>query len=191
MNSWRAACLRGPALAAALLVLAPAASATPRRLFLDGDSLAVGTSPYLPEALPGWRIRTSAAVGRRSDEGLDVLREARRLAPYVGVSLGTNDDPRIPQAFEDTIDEAMRIAGPERCVIWADIVRPAVAGVSYRAMNAVLRREARGRENLEVVGWARMVRRHPEWLAADGVHASAAGYRARARAYGRATRRCP
>jgi lysophospholipase L1-like esterase len=37
----------------------------------------------------------------------------------------------------------------------------------------------------------RMVRRHPEWLAHDGVHVSAAGYRARAKAVARAVAQCP
>jgi lysophospholipase L1-like esterase len=36
----------------------------------------------------------------------------------------------------------------------------------------------------------RMVRRHPKWLAEDGVHVSATGYAARARAVARAVRRC-
>ena len=35
--------------------------------------------------------------------------------------------------------------------------------------------------NLRVVNWARMVRRNPQWLAGDGVHVNADGYRARAR----------
>jgi lysophospholipase L1-like esterase len=35
-----------------------------------------------------------------------------------------------------------------------------------------------------------MIERHPEWLADDGVHVSAAGYKARARAVARHVKRC-
>jgi lysophospholipase L1-like esterase len=35
-----------------------------------------------------------------------------------------------------------------------------------------------------------MVTEHPEWLSADGVHASEAGYRARAEAIARVARDC-
>ena len=50
--------------------------------------------------------------------------------------------------------------------------------------------EDQRRDNLMVLNWVRTVRRHPEWLADDGVHVSAVGYRARAKALARAVRRC-
>ncbi len=70
-------------------------------------------------------------------------------------------------------------------------MRPPYRRVSYRAYNRVLAEEDEARDNLLVLNWVRMVRRHPEWLARDGVHVSAAGYRARARAVARAVGRCP
>jgi lysophospholipase L1-like esterase len=74
--------------------------------------------------------------------------------------------------------------------VWANIVRPPYRGVSYRGYNRVLADESGTRDNLRVLNWVRMVRRHREWLAEDGVHVSAAGYRARARAVARAVGRC-
>jgi hypothetical protein len=85
----------------------------------------------------------------------------------------------------------MAIAGPSRCVVWATIQRPPVAGTPYTTYNTVLRDEARRRPNLLVVGWRRLVRANPDWLAADRVHVHADGYRARARAFARQIRRCP
>lgn len=82
------------------------------------------------------------------------------------------------------------MAGEPRCVVWANIVRPPYRGVSYRGYNRVLGQEARGRDNLRVLNWVRMVREHPEWLAEDGVHVSAEGYQARAEAVARSVRRC-
>jgi lysophospholipase L1-like esterase len=84
----------------------------------------------------------------------------------------------------------MGVAGSRRCVVWANIVRPPFEGVSYRGYNRVLAQEADRRDNLRVVNWVRMVRRHPEWLADDGVHVSAAGYRARAKAVARSVQLC-
>ena len=160
-------------------------------MFADGDSLAVGTAPYLPAALPGWRFKTSAAVSRHASEGARILRRRPRLARYIAVSLGTNDDPRFTAGFRDAVRDVMAAAGKRRCVVWANIVRPPVAGTSYAGYNRVLREERDKRSNLKIVNWKAMVARHPEWLAADGVHVNAAGYRARARGYARALRRCP
>ena len=54
----------------------------------------------------------------------------------------------------------------------------------------MLAEESRPRKNLRVVDWARMVREHPYWLAGDGVHVSADGYRYRASRVARSVRRC-
>jgi lysophospholipase L1-like esterase len=84
----------------------------------------------------------------------------------------------------------MDAAGPRRCVVWANIVRPPVAGTSYAGYNRALAEESRSREKLHLVDWVRMVRGNPHWLAEDGVHVTAEGYQARARAIARAVRRC-
>jgi lysophospholipase L1-like esterase len=181
---------RALVLAAVLLAAAPAA-AQAERLFVNGDSLAVGARPYMPDALPRWRIATSASVGRHAREGPPVLSARSRLPRHIAVSLGTNDDPRHTDAFRAAVEETMAIAGEGRCVVWANIVRPPVAGASYGGYNRVLREEAAEHGNLELVDWRTLVRRHPAWLTPDGVHVTADGYRGRARAFARALRRCP
>ena len=187
--------MRRPSLALLLvfaLLAAPAgAEALSRRLLVNGDSLAVGTRPYLPAELRGWKVTQSTAISRHAYEGAAVMRAfGRRLPRVIHVSLGTNDDPRSVGAFRSAVREVMAVAGPRRCVVWANIVRPPVAGASYAGYNRALARESRPRENLRVVNWARLVRENPHWLAADGVHVSADGYRARARAVARSVRRC-
>ena len=183
---------RALVLLAAGLALTPAvASAAERSLLVNGDSLAEGTRPYVPGELPGWRVRQSTKVSRHAAEGDDVMRRYWRSLPrVVHVSLGTNDDPSQTAAFRAAVGDVMDVAGEERCVVWANIVRPPYGGVSYRDYNRVLGREDERRDNLLVLNWVRMVRRHPEWLAYDGVHVAAAGYRARARAVARVVRRC-
>lgn len=183
---------RALALLLAGLALAPAsASAAERSLLVNGDSLAEGTRAYIPPELPGWRVRQSTAVSRHADDGADVMRRyGGRLPRVIHVSLGTNDDPGDVDGFRAAIADVMKVAGGRRCVVWANIVRPPYRGVSYRGYNRTLADESSGRDNLRVLNWVRMVRAHPEWLADDGVHVSAAGYRARAKAVARIVRRC-
>jgi hypothetical protein len=180
-------------LLAAGCAAAPAQAAAPdRRLFVNGDSLVVGTRPYFPSVLPGWSIRTSATISRHAFEGPGILRSLGGSLPrVVAVSLGTNDDPRNTAGFRSAIRQTMAVAGPGRCVVWATIQRPPVAGTTYSAYNAILRAEGRRRPNLKVVRWRRLVAHHPEWLAEDGVHVNGAGYTARARAFARKIQRCP
>ena len=182
---------RALALLVASLVFAPAATAAEQRLLVNGDSLAEGTRPYVPRELPGWRVTQSTAVSRHAHEGDDVLRRyGSRLPRVIHVSLGTNDDPSDVDGFRASIADVMKVAGRARCVVWANIVRPPYRGVSYRGYNRALSEEASRRDNLRVLNWVRMVRAHPEWLADDGVHVSAAGYRARAKAVARLVRGC-
>ncbi len=176
----------------AVALAAPAsAEASTRRLLVNGDSLAVGTHPYLPRELGRWKVTQSTAVSRHAYEGADVLRAyGRGLPRVIHVSLGTNDDPRSVIAFRAAIREVMSVAGPRRCVVWANVVRPPVAGASYARYNRALAKESRPRKNLRVVNWARMVRENSYWLAGDGVHVSAEGHQARARTVARSVRRC-
>ena len=168
-----------------------ASAALSRNLLVNGDSLAVGTAPYIPRALRRWRVTQSTAVSRHAFEGASVMRSyGRGLPRVIHVSLGTNDDPRSLSAFRSAIRSVMRVAGQRRCVVWANIVRPPVAGASYAGYNRVLAQESRPRVNLRVVDWARLVRENPGWLAGDGVHVSATGYAARARVVARSVRRC-
>jgi hypothetical protein len=192
--------IAGALLAAGLMLMLTAAtpSASPeadasrtRNLLVNGDSLAVGTAPYIPRALRRWRVTQSTAISRHAFEGASVMRAyGRRLPRVIHVSLGTNDDPRNLSGFRAAIREVMAVAGPRRCVVWANLVRPPVAGASYAGYNRVLAQESRPRKNLRVVDWARMVRENPHWLAGDGVHVSATGYQYRARRVARSVRRC-
>jgi lysophospholipase L1-like esterase len=181
-------------IALSVLLCAPASAealSLSRRLLVNGDSLAVGTKPYIPRELDGWKVTQSTAVSRHAHQGADVMRGyGRKLPRVIHVSLGTNDDPSQVEGFRASIEEVMEVAGERRCVVWTNIVRPPYKGTSYDGYNRALARADRERHNLRVVNWARMVKRNPEWLADDGVHVSAEGYRARATAVARQVRRC-
>lgn len=161
------------------------------RVFVNGDSLAVGTRPYIPPALRGWPVAQSTSISRHAPEGVGILRaKGRGLAGVVVMSLGTNDDPHATDEFRSAIRATMRIAGSRRCVVWPNIVRPAVGGKTYAEYNAILARENRRWDNLRVVDWAEMVRENRGWMYSDGVHPNAEGYEARARAIARKVRAC-
>ncbi len=161
------------------------------RVFVNGDSLAVGTRPYLPGDLPGWPIEQSASISRQAPEGVDILRsKGRGLASVIVMSLGTNGDPRASDDFAAAVRETLRIAGPKRCVIWPNIVRPSVAGTSYDAYNDVLASLNRRNDNLYVVNWAAIAARNRGWFGPDGVHPGATGYTVRAKAIARKAIEC-
>ena len=66
---------------AAALVAPASADALSRRLLVNGDSLAVGTAPYLPRELARWKVTQSTAVSRHAFEGASVLRAYGRGLP--------------------------------------------------------------------------------------------------------------
>jgi lysophospholipase L1-like esterase len=184
------------ALAAVLVVLAvlgAPAGAAERQIILDvGDSLSVGTAPFLKRQLPGYRIESVHDIGLHADDAAKLVTRVRRnLPPVLVVSAGTNDDPRGVSAFSRSISGVVKSAGRARCVVWPTIARPPAVGATYAGLNRALARAAARHANLVLVDWVGMVRRHPRWLSRDGVHVSAEGYRARARAIGAAVKsRC-
>jgi hypothetical protein len=172
-----------------LLALAASAPGAPlpgpghRAVFDVGDSLALGTAPYLRTALEGYELRQVHDVGLHAYEVPAILRgERRRLPSVLVVSAGTNDDPRGGATFHRAVRDVLAIAGPGRCVVWPTIVRPRAVGSSYERLNRTLVALGARHRNLVVVDWVGLVAHNRSWLASDGVHVNVAGYRARARA---------
>ena len=181
-------------LGTALLALSGASAGAGARTVLDlGDSLSVGTAPYLRARLDGYRVAPIHDVGLHAYDAAAIVSQRRGSLPAVlVVSAGTNDDPRIVSTFGRSVRRVVTAAGTRRCVVWPTIVRPKAVGASYQGLNGALTRVAAGHPNLVLVDWVDMVRRHPSWLSPDGVHVSVEGYRARAAAIAAAVRtRCP
>jgi lysophospholipase L1-like esterase len=168
----------------------PRDASSPGRLLVVGDSLAEGTEAPLARLLPGWRIQTSAYTGRHADDGVAEIVSRGNLPGVIVVSLGTNDDPSATSTFAGEVQRVLDAAGQSRCVIWANIVRPPYAGVSYSGYNRVLDRLSLSQPNLTVVDWAGIVRSQPGLLASDGVHATSQGYAVRAQAIAAAVSSC-
>jgi len=192
----RARTLACAVLAVGLALPASATADVPRKLFVYGDSFAVGTEPFMPDALPDWRVIQDVQVDRHLPGTARALRErGDRLAPVVHISIGTVDDPDRPGRFRRGVRRTLRAAGPERCVVWPNIYRPVWRDLKlingWEPLNEVLAEEAERRSNLLIVDWVAMVERHPAWRSTfDGTHVSERGYRARARAVARASEQC-
>ena len=181
----------GTARPAPAVTVARPAAAVGKRVFVVGDSLAVGTRPYLGRYLHRWRVRTSATISKHAPEGASELaHRAAHLPPVVVASLGTNDDPHAVSSFEHAIRTSLRVVGEHGCVVWPNIVRPPVGGATYAGYNGVLGRLAKRNHHLRVVDWVRIASHNRGWFGDDGVHPNATGYMVRAQAIAKKVRRC-
>ena len=112
---------------AALVALAMPASVAARSsggVLVVGDSLEVGTGPYLEQELAPTPVTVDAVVGRTSGEILEALRANIASDPAVVVfDAGTNDDPADPGVLAANLQQAAALAG-SRCMVVATINRP-------------------------------------------------------------------
>ena len=163
----------------------------PRDVLVIGDSLAIGMADSLRAALPGWRVRIDARIGRPLGEGMQILAAERDPPAILALSLFTNDGPgataQLAQAVRATATR------PGGCAVWATIAAPPIDGVSYAAANDLLHQLARDPDlapGLQLVDWRALVGRAPSFLEGDRVHGTPAGYRALGRLYADAIRAC-
>lgn len=164
----------------ATAVATPGASGArvgPGPVLYVGDSLGVGTVPYLRGLLPRVALEADARVGRTSAEGLAVLRwRLRRDHRVVVFDLGTND--WTPSTLSRNLRDA-DVWGQGRRMIVFTLNKPGV-----EPLNDVVRQFAERRSNVTLIDWhARAAREH--LLAGDGIHAGPAGYARRARVVAR------
>jgi lysophospholipase L1-like esterase len=178
--------------AAAVLALGVPASAQDggRSVLVIGDSLQVGTGPYLEQALGALPVESDDRQSRRSAEGLEALRARLRPEHTVVVfDLGTNDDPSNPDALYASL-QAARAAIGDRCLVVATVLRPPYNGFTVDGMNAALERFALDNPGVQLVDWYGVATSTPGILYEDGVHARPEGYALRGRLIADAVRSC-
>jgi lysophospholipase L1-like esterase len=166
------------AIVGVLLAAAAPALAGDADVLVVGDSLAVGTLPYLGPMLGGRNIVAAARNGITTPQGMKLVRrELRIVTPAtVVISLGTNDGSDAKK-FADRLRRTMALLPEDACVIWATIIRPARKG-DYKGLNRVLHAAKRRDPRIVVVDWEHAVTGGAVYLP-DGLHADAAGYRYR------------
>lgn len=184
---------RLPALAAvtaALGALGAGTAAADPGVLVVGDSLEVGTAPYLDDQLRGLSLTVDSRNGRPSSEGVVVLRARLRAEHRVLVfDLGTNDDPSQPGILAGNLRAAREIAAG-RCLVVASVNRPPVAGASSEGLNRVIRDFVAETAGAQLVDWRAAAASDPGLLSADRIHATAGGYALRARLVGAGVRAC-
>jgi hypothetical protein len=155
-----------------------------------GDSLGVGTVPYLRSELPGVTIDDDSEIGRPSSVGLPILKSKMSANPDVVVfDLGTNDDPANPDALASDLAAARQIAG-SRCMVMATLNRPPLNGVSVDGLNRAVTSFASADGNVALVDWHGHVQANPSLLISDGVHPTPTGYALRSKLFAAAIRSC-
>jgi lysophospholipase L1-like esterase len=155
-----------------------------------GDSLGVGTVPYLRSALPGVMIDDDSEIGRPSSVGLPILKEKMAADPDVVVfDLGTNDDTANPDALASDLAAARQIAG-SRCMAIATLNRPPLNGVPVDGLNRAVTSFASADGNVALVDWHARAQADPSLLIDDGVHPTPDGYALRAKLFAAAIRSC-
>lgn len=159
---------------------APALQVAPPTVLVVGDSLAVGTEPFLDQLLDHRQLIWDARSGRTTPQGLLALRaDLRNLTPRtVVVSLGTNDGSS-PQRFASRARRLLQTVPPTACVVWPAIIRPPRKG-AYHGLNRVLRDLAHHDHHLTVPAWDHAVTRGNVVLP-DGVHPDPQGFQYRSR----------
>ena len=162
-----------PTLGPAAVSAAPAPKGV---LFVEGDSLTVGSSSAIKANLRSdfRRITVDAQVGRNTPTGVSRL-GAGRDASVCLVALGTNDPPS-PWAMKKHVDTVLKRAG-KRPVLWVSVWR----SPAYGKVNRMLTRMDRGSSQLSVLRWDLFIKQHPRLLAGDGIHLTSAGYQVRGR----------
>lgn len=158
------------------------------KVFVVGDSLTVGTEPWLRAALHrrGWSLAgVDARVGRPVAEGLRILRaHAARLPRTVLIALGTNDLGAPPAAVAGWLRAARTALGGRR-IVWVDLCladRYDPRLKPFRAIDAALATYA-PRYRVEVADWCAYATAHGISPGPDGIHYLPAGYRQRASFY--------
>jgi hypothetical protein len=133
-----------------------------------GDSLGVGTTPYLQKDLGG-HVTADVKVGRPSSNAVKVLQQKLAGGNYSRIvfDAGTNDGSAAQ--LRQSIAQVKKAAGG------AEVYIPTVNGPGANAKNQIIRQMAGG--NVHVVDWAS---KSGGLVGSDGIHASGKGYQTRA-----------
>jgi dienelactone hydrolase len=174
-------------LACAVLFLLCAGNASAAVLVV-GDSLVIGTTPYLKGELSE-PVTGDGRIGRPSSEAVSVLRSRFSGQRVVVFDAGVNDDPSQPSRLSNDLAAARSITG-DRCLVVSTMHRPPYRGVSVDGLNRAVRSFASSSPAVRLVDWRAAAVANPRLINPDGVHPTSAGYQFRARLFAQAIAEC-
>jgi hypothetical protein len=142
-------------------------------IFYVGDSLGVGTMPFLRRIVRGTRIDSEVLGSQRSSWGVDQLEGALRLRTYDNIvfDFGTNDTKA--SQLRASIKRARRIA-PEAHIYVMTLNGPFDTAAKNKLLNDW------ADPHVHVVPWRSYARDHGVQFESTGVHPDADGYEKRA-----------
>jgi hypothetical protein len=181
-------------LTAGILAIAAVLSAAPAEaqdaggpVLVVGDSLELGSGPYLRRALAGTEVEIDAERSRTSSAGLRVLAaELRDDHEVVVFPLGTND--LSASTLESNLVAAQELAGG-RCLVVATIARPNERGSTTAELNGAVEAFA-AHAGAQVMDWHSAALSTPGVLGRDRVHATGQGYALRGSLLAEAVQGC-
>ena len=157
-----------------------ASSASGNSLYIVGDSLTVGSAPYIKSRCKkkGIDVNIDALTGRSTQEG--ALRiDSGRSADVVVIALGTND-LGSPSAVQSAGNKMMNAIGSSTTTYWIN-VKKKNSDSSSREINKAIEKVAGNYSNLNVIDYFSQV--NDSYFAGDGVHLNSQGYKWRAGLY--------
>lgn len=170
--TWSAVTAPPPTAAAAVLPppLPPGASS----VFVEGDSVLLGTTETLPAALYGWIVTMDTVGSRRLAQAIPILQQRRgEIGRVVVIQLGNNYIPGEGGSYGSQIDQTMAVLDGVDRVVWLTISE--ALGPTRVEINHEIRAAASRWSNLVVAEWAPMVAEHPEYAPGDGLHLTQSG----------------
>lgn len=145
------------------------------RVFVVGDSVMQGASPYLPDLMPDWSLVIDTKVGRFLDEAIRIIERRREdIADIAVLNLGNNyggDEA----TFATEVEEALVALAGVRHIIW---VNAAEYTPNRAEVNEVLRDAATRHPELVVVDWNSWWAQRRSFTSGDRLHLTEEGARA-------------
>ena len=138
-------------------------------MYAVGDSVLLGTEPYLRSTLAGWDVRLDARVSRGVPEGFQLVRmNEDRIGDVLVLVLGHNyGGPGFTGWLDGLLGELDDV---QRIVL----VTVAEWSPAQREVNAAIRRSPEDHPNVVVADWAAVLAANPQFLR-DHVHPSRSG----------------
>jgi hypothetical protein len=151
---------------------------TDRRVWVEGDSVLLGTLDTLPEALRGWSVHMDTVGSRRLTEAIPVLRANRsNLGNVVAIQMGNNYITGEDGDFASQLVTAMHIMRNVERVVWVTVAK---ASPSQVEIDRDIITAARTYPSIRVANWAPIIAEHPDY-GYDGLHLTPSGRVAMAR----------
>lgn len=161
----------GPSASSPVIIPPPAVGPGDGTVYAVGDSVLLGTEPYLAQTVGGWDLRLDARVSRRFPEGMDLIRANRdRLGQAVVICLGHNyGGGGYVYSYLDELMTELR--GVER-VVFVTVAEWSPAQIE---VNRAIRALPAFYPNAVVADWSAVSAANPPFLVSDGVHLSRSG----------------